>query len=170
MTARCHTFVVRRRPYPAVVAVAVLVIATGIALARTYGSLRVELSVPSTRVGSAPEVPFSISVCSNSLLPMATGDGRPSWRIVDVAGGRVVADSSHRLFTLELRRLTWGPRGCRSELTEVWDRRTWNRPGDEPAEHVGLRTRGDLVPPGRYRIEAFWTGLEKRSVEVELTS
>jgi hypothetical protein len=170
VTTRCHTFVVGRRPNPAVVALAILVIATGAELARTYGSLRVELSVRSTRVGSAPAVPFLISVCSNSLLPMATGDGRPSWRIVDVAAGRVVADSSHRFFTLELRRLAWGPRGCRSELTEVWDRRTWNQPGDEPAEQVGLRTRGDLVRPGRYRIEAFWTGLEKRSMEVELTS
>ena len=145
-------------------------VATGVELARTYGSLRVELSVRSTRVGSAPEVPFSIWVCSNSLLPMVTGDGRPSWRIVDVAGGRVVADSSHRFFTLELRRLAWGPRGCRSELTEVWDRRTWNQPGDEPDEQGGLRTRGSMVPPGRYRIEAFWTGLEKRSTEIELSS
>jgi hypothetical protein len=150
--------------------VVALVIATGIALALTYGSLRVELSVRSTRVGSAPEVPFSISVCSNSPLPMRTADGKPFWQIVDVASGRVVADSSHRFFTLELKRLTWGPRGCRLVLTEAWDRRTWNQPGDEPDEQVGLRTRGDMVPPGRYRIEAFWTGLEKRSTEIELTS
>lgn len=148
----------------------VLVIATGIALARAYGSLRVELAVPSTRVGSAPEVPFSISVCSNSPLPMRTADGKPFWRIVDVASGRVVADSSHRFYTLELKRLTWGPRGCRSVLTEVWDRRTWNQPGDQPDEPGAVRTRGDVVPPGRYRIEAGWTGLEKRSTEIELTS
>lgn len=153
----------------AVVGLVAVVTATGIAAVLTYGSLRVELSVPSTRVGSAPEVPFSISVCSNSPLPMTTADGKPFWQIVDVASGWAVADSSHYLFTLELKRLTWGPRACRSVLTEVWDRRTWNQPGDERDEQGGLRTRGDMVPPGRYRIEAGWTGLARRSMEIELT-
>lgn len=138
----------------AVVALVAVVTATGIAAVLTYGSLRVELSVPTTPVGSAPEVPFSISVCSNSPLPMTTADGKPFWQIVDVASGRVVADSSHYLFTLELKRLTWGPRACRSVLTEAWDRRTWNQPGDEPDEQGGLPARGDMVAPGRYRIEA----------------
>ena len=158
-----------RRSTAAVVALAGVVTATGIAVALTYGSLRVELSVPKTRVGSAPEVPFSISVCSNSPLPMTTADGKPFWQIVDVASGRVVADSSHYVFTLELKRLTWGPRACRSVLREVWDRRSWNQPGDVRDEHVGLPARGEMVPPGRYRIEAGWRGLERRSTEIGLT-
>lgn len=83
------------------------------------------------------------------------------------ANGRVVADSSHYLYPAVLKRLAWSPRACRSALTEVWDRRTWNQPGDKTDEH-GLRARGDLVPPGRYRIEAGWDGLETRSKEIEL--
>lgn len=156
------------RSTAAVVALAGLVTATGIVAGLSHGSLRVELSVPSTRVGSGAEVPFTISVCSNSPLPMTTVDGRPFWQIVDVVSGQVVADSTHYVFTLELKRLTWGPRACRSVVTEGWDQRTWNQPGDE-REQGGLLARGDTVPNGRYRIEAGWNGLDRRSTEIELT-
>lgn len=100
----------------------------------------------------------------------ATDDHRrrkPFWQIVDVVSGQVVADSTHYVFTLELKRLTWGPRACRSVVAEAWDQRTWNQPGDEH-EQVGLLARGDTVPNGRYRIEAGWNGLDRRSTEIEL--
>lgn len=156
-----------RRSIAAVVALGV-VAATGIVAALSHGSLRIELSVPSRQVGSGQEVPFAISVCSNSLLPMTTADGKPFWQIIEVTSGEVVADSTHYVFTLELKRLTWGPRACRSAIAEAWDQRTWNQPGDD-RDPGGLLARGDSVPPGRYRIEAGWNGLERRSMEIKLT-
>jgi|SRR5688572_12406287 len=139
------------------------VVGAAVVLLRAGRSLRAEVAIADQdrKVTADEPVAFEISVCSNSLLPMATDDGKPHWRILD-ASGVTVADSSHYVFTAELKRLVWGPRSCRVMLSETWDQREWNQAGAEPeADTAGGPTRGDPVPPGRYRLEPSW-GISRR--------
>lgn len=112
-------------------------------------------------------VPFALSVCSESLLPMRSDDGKPSWWITDETGD-IVADSRHQVFTLELRTLTWSPRQCRQVLSVEWDQREWNQRAFESNERAGLPRRGDRLGAGRYELRATWGDLEPASVTFEV--
>ena len=153
-------------------AVAGSVVAAAVVSLWAGRSLRPEVAMADQdRTVTAEEpVAFEISVCSNSVLPMWTDDAKPHWKIVD-GSGAIVADSSHYVFTLELKRLGWGPRSCRVMLSETWDQRAWNRAGAEPEPgQAGGPARGERVPPGRYRLVASWGDLAARSVAFEITS
>lgn len=113
-------------------------------------------------------VTFSLSVCSEGFLPMRTGDGKPSWSITDEVGN-VVADSTHQVFTLELRTLTWSPRQCRQVLSVDWDQREWNQRPPELNEPAGLPRRGDRIRPGRYELQAAWGSLAPVTATLEVT-
>lgn len=145
--------------------VAVLVFAA----ASWMESLRTELHLEGRSYEQGETVPFALSACSESLLPMRSEDGRPSWSITDESGD-VVADSSHQVFTLELRTLTWAPRQCREVLSVEWDQREWNQRGLEPKELAGVARRGDRVGPGRYVLRATWGELEPASATFEIVS
>jgi hypothetical protein len=148
---------VKRFARVAVVAIAVLVAVLG--AAAWMGTLRVDLHVEATRVSPVEPFDFTIRVCSDSYLPMRTDDGRPSWQITDEAG-QVVADSSHQVFTLALRTLTWSPRQCRHASSVEWDQREWNQRALEGDEMGGVPRRGDPVPPGTYELIATWGELD----------
>jgi hypothetical protein len=136
-------------------AVAVLIVAA----ASWTESLRTELQLEGASYEQGETVPFELSVCSESLLPMRSEDGKPSWQITDESGD-VVADSSHQVFTLELKTLTWSPRQCRQVLSVEWDQREWNRRAVEPNEPAGVPRRGERLGPGRYELRASWGHLE----------
>lgn len=141
------------------VALAVVVFVAVLGAARWMGTLRTELHLDATRVSPGEPVDFTVRVCSSSFLPMRTDDGRPSWQITDEAG-EVVADSSHQVFTLELKTLTWSPRQCRDAASVAWDQREWNQRPLEDDEVAGVPRRGDRVPPGRYELRATWGELD----------
>lgn len=110
----------RTRKRTVALVVACSVVGTAVVLLWAGRSLRAEVAIADRRVTAEKPVAFEISVCSNSLLPMVTDDGKPHWQILD-ASGATIADSSHYVFTLELKRLVWGPRSCRVMLSETWD-------------------------------------------------
>jgi hypothetical protein len=155
----------RRRARLAVAAVGVFAAVLGTAI--WMGSLRVELHLDDDRIAAGEPVRFDIAVCSSSPLPMRTDDGKPSWEITDETG-EVVADSSHQVFTLELKTLTWSPRQCRTALSVEWDQREWNQRALEPGEVGGLPRRGDRVPAGTYELTATWGELDpqRRSLHI----
>lgn len=130
-------------------------------------SLRTKLHFEDRPYQPGDPVPFSLSVCSASLLPMRTEDGKPSWRITNEAGD-VVANSSHQVFTLELKTLSWAPRQCRRVLSVEWDQREWNQRALEPDEPAGVPRRGDIVPAGEYELEAVWGDLGPRRATFEI--
>jgi hypothetical protein len=155
------------RRHAGAAALAVAVFAAVLGAATWMGNLRTELHIAETRVPPGEPVRFTIRVCSSSLLPMRTDDGKPSWQITDEAG-EVVADSSHQVFTLELKTLTWSPRQCRDAASVEWDQREWNQRAAEGDEMGGVPRRGDRVPPGRYELTARWGDLdpERRAVHL----
>jgi hypothetical protein len=114
-------------------------------------------------------IEFALTVCSNSVLPMSTDDGKPLWQILD-SEGDLVADSSHYVFTLELKNLTWGPRSGRTGVGETWDQRLWNQPTSLPddLEIGGVPVRGDAVEPGEYRLEVKWGWLHPVSTTFDV--
>lgn len=122
-------------------------------------SLRTELHLGDRVYRQGETVAFSLSVCSDSFLPMRTEDGKPSWRITNDVGD-VVADSSHQVFTLELKTLFWAPRKCRRVSSVDWDQREWNQRTLEPNEPAGAPRRGDLVRAGQYELQAAWGDLK----------
>lgn len=146
------------------------VVVIGLLVAGNVGrSLRADLTLDRASYERGEPVAFTLTVCSNSVLPMRSDDGKPSWRILDSAG-EVVADSSHYLFTLELKNLTWGPRSCRTGVGETWDQRVWNQPTAFPddLEIGGAPVRGDAVEPGAYRLEVQWGWLDPVTTTVEI--
>lgn len=146
------------------------VIVIGLFVAGNVGrSLRVDLTLDRSWYERGEPVEFALTVCSNSVLPMTTDDGKPSWRILD-SEGDVVADSSHYVFTLELKNLTWGPRSCRTGVGETWDQRVWNQPTAFPddLEIGGVPVRGDAVEPGTYRLEVKWGWLDPVSMTFDI--
>lgn len=138
-----------------------------LAAASWMDSLRTELHMEDRTWRQGETVAFSISVCSDRLLPMRTEDGKPSWRITDEAGD-VVADSSHQVFTLELKTLSWAPRRCRWVLSVDWDQREWNQQELEPNEPGGVPRRGDPVLAGQYELQAAWGDLQPTSATFEI--
>jgi hypothetical protein len=132
-------------------------------------SLRTELHLEGRSFAQGEAVPFALSVCSESVLPMRSEDGKPSWWITDESGD-VVADSSHQVFTLELKTLTWAARQCRQVLSVGWDQREWNQRSFEPNESAGVPRRADRVDPGRYELRATWEGLEPVSATFEIVT
>lgn len=73
----------------------------------------------------------------------------------------VVADSSHYLFTLEVKNLTWGPRSCRTGVSETWDERVWNQPTALPDDQAlggvpVLVSQLALAPTGSRRSGDGW--------------
>lgn len=138
-----------------------------VAMLASRSSLRVEASVESPATADEPTV-LEISVCSNSVLPTATDDGRPSWQIRSASSGEVVADNSHAITTAELKRLQWRPRQCRVVTEEVWDGRRWNQAGAATPEVVGTPARGERVAPGHYLFVASWGNLEEVVVRFEV--
>lgn len=126
------------------------VIVIGLFIAGNVGrSLRAELTLDGATYEMGESIEFALTVCSNSVLPMSTDDGTPSWQILD-SEGDVVADSSHYVFTLELKNLTWGPRSCRTGVGETWDQRVWNQPTAVPLR-PGRRWRSGPRRCGRAR-------------------
>jgi hypothetical protein len=98
------------------------------------------------------------TVCSQSWWWRTTSEGPTNWEVMDGVGN-VVADTSHRIYALDLRRQIWAPRQCRT-IEDTWDQHYWNRPGDarqEPDGVVGTAVRGDTVPPGSYHVESRWS-------------
>lgn len=136
-------------------AVAVLVFAA----ASWMESLRTGLHLEAATYELGETVPFALRVCSESFLPMRSEDGKPSWQITNEMGD-VVADSSHQVFRLELKTLTWSPRQCREVLSVEWDQRKWNRRTFEANEPAGVPRRGEQLGPGRYELRATWGDLE----------
>ncbi len=130
-------------------------------------SLRTELHLEDRAYRPGETVTFSLSVCSDNLLPMRTEDGKPSWSIINEAGD-VVADSTHQVFTLELRMASWAPRQCRWVLSVDWDQREWNQGLRESSELAGVPRRGDRVRAGRYELQAVWGGLNPASATFEI--
>lgn len=142
----------------------------GLIVAGNVGrSLRADLTLDRASYETGETVEFTLKVCSNSVLPMTTEDGKPSWQIFDAAD-EVVADSSHYLFTLELKNLTWGPRSCRTGVSETWDQRAWNQPTAFPddLEIGGVPVRGVAVEPGEYRLEVKWGWLDPVSATFDV--
>ena len=140
--------------------------AVGLAISLLLGasvmdSLRTELHFDERTYRPGESVPFALSACSTSLLPMRTEGGKPSWRITNEAGD-VVADSRHQVFTLELEMLTWSPRQCRRVLSVGWDQREWNQREPEVGEPTGVPRRGATVPAGEYAMEVFWGDLKPK--------
>jgi hypothetical protein len=146
------------------------VVVVGLFIAGNVGrSLRSELAVDRATYEAGETVELTLKVCSNSVLPMTTEDGKPSWQIFDAAD-EVVADSSHYVFTLELKNLTWGPRACRTGVSETWDQRVWNQPTAFPDDQEvgGVPVRGEPVGPGTYRLEVRWGWLDPVTTTVEI--
>lgn len=150
-----------------VAALSLAVFAAVLGAAIWMDTLRTELHMDGARFSPGEQVGFDIRVCASSYLPMRTDDGRPSWQITDEAG-QVVADSSHQVFTLELKTLTWSPRQCRDAASVEWDQREWNQRAAEGDEVGGLPRRGDRVAPGRYELTVTWGDLapERRSFRI----
>jgi hypothetical protein len=155
----------RGRGQVAIGAVALLV--SVFVAASWMDTLRVELEFESPSFKPGEPVHFALNVCSNSVLPMRTDDGKASWRITNDAGD-VVADSSHQVFTLELKTLAWSPRQCRQVLSVDWDQREWNQRPLEAGETAGVPRRGDAVATGRYELNAGWgnVGSERAAFEI----
>lgn len=146
------------------------VVVVGLFIAGNVGrSLRAELALDRATYEVDEAIEFTLTVCSNSVLPMTTEDGKPSWQIVDDAD-EVVADSSHYVFTLELKNLTWGPRSCRTGVSETWDQRVWNQPTAFPDDQEvgGVPVRGEPVGPGTYRLEVKWGWLNPVTTTFEI--
>lgn len=145
-------------------------VVVGLFIAGNVGrSLRSELALDRSTYEVDEPIEFTLTVCSNSVLPMTTEDGKPSWQIVDDAD-EVVADSSHYVFTLELKTLTWGPRSCRMAVSETWDQRVWNQPTAFPdvQEVGGVPLRGEPVGTGAYRLEVKWGWLDPVTTSFEI--
>lgn len=158
-------FLRRRRGKVAIAAVALFV--SVFVAASWMDTLRVELEFESRSFERGEPVRFALNVCSNSVLPMRTSDGKPSWRITNESAD-VVADSSHQVFTLELKTLSWSPRQCRRVLSVIWDQREWNQRSLEPGETAGIPRRGDAVATGRYELHAGWgdVGSQRAAFEI----
>lgn len=146
------------------------VMVIGLFVAGNVGrSLRSDLALNHAWYEPGESVEFTLTVCSNSLLPMTTDDGKPFWQIFD-PDGDVVADSSHYVFTLELKNLHWGSRACRTGLDEIWDQRTWNQPTAFPDDQEvgGVPVRGETVDPGVYELKVKWGWLDPVSTTFEI--
>jgi hypothetical protein len=100
-------------------------------------------------------------VCRSRPWPVFTSSGGgtdllTSFAIID-SGGDVVADDTHAVRTMELRRVPWLPGMCRTARHE-WDQRYWNQgelpEGDRVA--LGAPIRGERVPPDDYRAQVQW--------------
>lgn len=102
-------------------------------------------------------VTFTVEICNRGPATTTEGYGGSdipfSYQILDEQD-EVVADDSHALRTTELRMVRWSEGRCRTAQAS-WDQHYWNRAEDrpsEPPEVHGTPQRGDLVPPGGYRI------------------
>lgn len=130
-------------------------------------TLRPELEFESRSFKRGQPVHFALDVCSKSVLPMRTDDGKASWRITNEAGD-VVADSSHQVFTLELKMLWWWPRQCRQVLSVDWDQREWNQRPLGAGETAGVPRRGAAVAPGRHELNAGWGNVGSKRAAFEI--
>lgn len=156
----------RRRPGAVVIGAVTLVVVI-VVVGSWMVTLRSELEFEGTSYERGESVHFALSVCSDRILPMRTDDGKPSWEITDESGN-VVADSSHQVFTLELKTLSWAPRECRRVLSVQWDQRKWNQRPIEEGETGGVPRRGEPVQPGSYELEAGWGDLPHESATFEI--
>lgn len=102
-------------------------------------------------------VTFTVEICNQGPPTTTEGGGGSdipfSYQIVDEQD-EVVADDSHAVHTMELRMVRWAQGQCRT-AQRSWDQHYWNRPEDrpsEPPEIYGTPQRGELVPPGSYRV------------------
>ncbi|MGI8791588.1 MAG: hypothetical protein ACR2H3_00120 [Acidimicrobiales bacterium] len=145
------------------------VVFTAVALvaASWMGTLRPELKFAGGSFERGEMIAFALSVCSKGVLPMSTDDGKPRWRITD-GSGEVVADSSHQVFTMELKTLAWSPRQCRQVLSVDWDQREWNQLPILPGETLGIPRKGDPVLPGRYDLRVGWGALQDELASFEI--
>lgn len=102
-------------------------------------------------------VTFRVEVCNRGPATTTEGGGGsdiPIWFQILDGQGEVVADDSHAVRTLEIKFVRWSEGQCRTAQAS-WDQHYWNRAEDrpsEPPEIYGTPQRGDLVPPGDYRI------------------
>jgi hypothetical protein len=110
--------------------------------------------------GEDEPVRLSYEVCRTRPWPARTPSGQApvitEFRILDPAGD-VVADTSHRGYTLLLSSVRWWPGQCRSVASE-WDQRYWNQhpPDGQEQRRAGTPRRGERVEPGTYRFEVWW--------------
>lgn len=144
----------------ALVLVAVLGLA---ALVTVTEGFRAEVRMLHT--GDDDSYAFEIRGCSNAVLPVSADRRYGTWRIVDVDSGDVVADNVHAVYTPVLISDTFGPRGCKRALTEVWDGRYWNQ---DETPLAGRPIVGDPVPTGMYRLEASWGELHADPLEFDV--
>lgn len=104
------------------------------------------------------ELTYTVEVCNTGPATTTEGGGGsdiPFRFTVQNADGRVVADDSHRVSTMELRQVPWRVGQCR-EVHGRWDGHHWNRPEDQPTEPpdvIGNPVIGDPVPAGEYVIQ-----------------
>lgn len=103
------------------------------------------------------ELTFTVEVCNTGPATTTEGGGGseiPFRFTVEDADGRVLADDSHRVVTLELIQVPWETGQCR-QARGRWDGHHWNRPEDQPTEPpdvIGVPIVGDPVPAGEYVI------------------
>lgn len=157
--------VVRRRRGQVVAIGAVALLVLGFVASSWMDTLRVELELETRSFEPGEPVHFALNVCSNSLLPMRTDDGKASWRIINEAGD-VVADSSHQVFTLERKTFRGRPgsvdRSCR------WIGISASGTSDR-LEPVRPQASSDAAMPWRQgrtsssHVGAIWTAREQRS-------
>lgn len=140
-----------------------VVLGFGVAAAGSHvnpeASFTVRVKTDKVAYDRTETVRIMTTVCSQAWWWRLTSEGPTNWEVID-SSGNVVADTSHRIYTLELRRQVWAPRQCRT-IEDTWDQRYWNRPRDAEREGDGLIgrvVRGDAVPLGSYRVESRWSG------------
>ena len=107
-------------------------------------------------------VEIKVTVCRSRPWPVVTSSGGGTDLLIDFqvldANGAIVADTSHKVITDELRPVPWLPGMCRTSRHE-WDQLHWNREDPFATERVvlGEPVRGEPVPPGGYRVRAVWS-------------
>ncbi len=140
----------------------VIVLGVGVAAAGFHvdpdGSFTVTVKTDMPTYDRTDTVRIITTVCSQSWWWLVASEGPITWELIDSVGN-VVADTSHRVYTLELGRQIWAPRQCRT-FEDMWDQHYWNRPGDTGRQRdgiVGTPVRGGAVPAGSYRLELRWS-------------
>jgi hypothetical protein len=123
------------------------------------GAFRLSAATDRSVYQHGDRVALAGKACSKSWWWFKEGVGggggvHVSWRVLDDAG-EVVADSSHRVRTDELRLQIWWPRACRG-WDDKWDLRYGNPQQQTSPRFTGSAVRGEPVPLGTYRVEVEW--------------
>lgn len=177
----------RRVVATSVVVVLLLFVASVVWMRRASGGIAVRADDPrldgfrlETSTQEDPgqaSIQLTVGICWTGLATVRTSsaggaDVLVAFEVLD-AEGDVVADTTHRLHTMELRSVLWLPGQCRTAKQD-WDQHYWNRPGADEPDMLGTPARGDLVEPGNYRFRVTWVSAHwddiPRAVETATTS